>query len=208
MGGIYEVGRWNGLRHHGIHIKFHKNLFIHSQVDMGDTQTAWWSHKPAFIFQNKDSTLIMASRRIIRQPICVIIRMVVGFGLLTAVTENTDFWRVTLCSQGVARRSFGGTYCPHLQGRIEICLFLAGFLLVLLFDNEDGNNMVLRNFHGFPLDYTALHLRRQSSACNYIQNRIRNVFYVTSSIPEVIFTGDLFSNLKFISSDHVRKVCY
>jgi hypothetical protein len=29
-----------------IYTRFHKDLFRHLKVDMGDTQTAWRSHKP------------------------------------------------------------------------------------------------------------------------------------------------------------------
>jgi hypothetical protein len=38
-GGIYEVRRWDGLRCHGIHTKFHKDWFRHSKVNRGDSQT-------------------------------------------------------------------------------------------------------------------------------------------------------------------------
>jgi hypothetical protein len=33
-----------------IHTKFHKDWLSYSEVDKGDTQTAWRSHKPTFIF--------------------------------------------------------------------------------------------------------------------------------------------------------------
>jgi hypothetical protein len=52
MGGIYEVRRWDWLRCHDMH-KFRKDWLTHSKVDGGGgsvTQTAWWSHKPTFIF--------------------------------------------------------------------------------------------------------------------------------------------------------------
>jgi hypothetical protein len=35
MGGIYEVRRWDGLRCHDIHNKFHKDWFTHTHVDGG-----------------------------------------------------------------------------------------------------------------------------------------------------------------------------
>jgi hypothetical protein len=35
MGGIYEVRRWDGLRCHDIHTKFHIDSFRHSKVDGG-----------------------------------------------------------------------------------------------------------------------------------------------------------------------------
>jgi hypothetical protein len=37
MGGIYEVYRWDRLRCHNIHTKFHKYWFSHSKVDGGHT---------------------------------------------------------------------------------------------------------------------------------------------------------------------------
>jgi hypothetical protein len=37
---------------------------------------------------------------------------------------------------------------------------LAGFLLGLFFDPEDGGDMFLRNVDSFSTDYTALHPRR------------------------------------------------
>jgi hypothetical protein len=61
MGGISEVRRRDGLRYHDIQIKFHKDCFSHSNVDSGytQTQTAWGSHMPTFIFfLNKGSKLI------------------------------------------------------------------------------------------------------------------------------------------------------
>jgi hypothetical protein len=38
MGGIYEVGRWDGHSCHDIHVKFYKDWFRHSEVNRGDTQ--------------------------------------------------------------------------------------------------------------------------------------------------------------------------
>jgi hypothetical protein len=40
------------------------------------------------------------------------------------------------------------------------CLLLAGFVLGLLFDPEDGSSTLLRNIGGIPPDYTALQTRR------------------------------------------------
>jgi hypothetical protein len=63
MGGISKVHRWDGLRCYDIHTKFPKDWFKHSKVNgvggFTDTQTAWWLHKPTFIFffQNKESRL-------------------------------------------------------------------------------------------------------------------------------------------------------
>jgi hypothetical protein len=50
IGSYLWVRRWGGLRCHDIHTKFNDNWFRHSKVYMGDTQTAWSSHKPTFIF--------------------------------------------------------------------------------------------------------------------------------------------------------------
>jgi hypothetical protein len=53
MEGIYEVCHWDGLKHYNTHTKFHTDWFRHSKVDgrgLTDIQTAWWSHKPTFIF--------------------------------------------------------------------------------------------------------------------------------------------------------------
>jgi hypothetical protein len=44
MGGIYEVRCWDRLMYDDIGTKFHKDWFSQSNVDRGDTQTAWWSH--------------------------------------------------------------------------------------------------------------------------------------------------------------------
>jgi hypothetical protein len=59
IGGICEVRRWNGLRCHDnlIRTKFHKNWFRHSKFNSGNTQLAWWLHKPTFIFENRESRL-------------------------------------------------------------------------------------------------------------------------------------------------------
>jgi hypothetical protein len=46
MGGIYEVRRWDGVSCHDIYTNFHKDLFRHSKVDRGNTQTTGRSHKP------------------------------------------------------------------------------------------------------------------------------------------------------------------
>jgi hypothetical protein len=42
----------------------------------------------------------------------------VEFAILTAVTMKSGiFWDVTPCRPVGVRRHYGGTYCPHLQGR-------------------------------------------------------------------------------------------
>jgi hypothetical protein len=60
MWGTYEVRRWDGLRRHDIHTKFHNVWFIHSKV-LGGTQT----HRQhgdrislLSFFQNKELSLI------------------------------------------------------------------------------------------------------------------------------------------------------
>jgi hypothetical protein len=48
-GRVYEVCRSDGLICHGIHTKFHKDCFRHSNVDdegYADTQIGWRSLKP------------------------------------------------------------------------------------------------------------------------------------------------------------------
>jgi hypothetical protein len=62
MEGIYELRRWDGLRCHDIHTKFHEDWFSHSKVDEGDTQT----HRQhgdlislLLFFQKKESRLII-----------------------------------------------------------------------------------------------------------------------------------------------------
>jgi hypothetical protein len=61
MGGIYVVRRWDGLRCHDIHTKFHQDWSRHWKVNRGgftDTNTARWSHKATFFFQNKESRIL------------------------------------------------------------------------------------------------------------------------------------------------------
>jgi hypothetical protein len=60
----------------------------------------------------------------------------VGFEVPTAVVmKSSIFWDITLCGPLKVNRRFGGTYS----------LLRAGFLLVLIFDSEDGGDMFLRN---------------------------------------------------------------
>jgi hypothetical protein len=62
MGDIYEVRRWDGLRCHDIHIKFHKDWFMHAKLNRGDTET-YRQHGDLIsllsFFQNKESRLKM-----------------------------------------------------------------------------------------------------------------------------------------------------
>jgi hypothetical protein len=69
---------------------------------------------------------------------------------------------------------FGGIYCLHPQDQrehqardqeeAELCLLLAGFLLGLLFNPENGGNMFLQDTSGLLLDHMAVHPRRQYSS--------------------------------------------
>jgi hypothetical protein len=75
-------------------------------------------------------------------------------------------WEITSCSPLKVNTRFGGIYRLHLQGRrislknLHAKCFLAGLLLGLFFDPEDGNNMFLRNVGRFLTDCMALYLRR------------------------------------------------
>jgi hypothetical protein len=64
----------------------------------------------------------------------------VGFEVLSAVVmKSITFWDITLCSPFSANRRFGGTY------RSACNLFSRWFLARLIFDLEDGGDMLLRN---------------------------------------------------------------
>jgi hypothetical protein len=39
MGRIFEVCRWDELKHHDVHTKFYVDWFRHSEVDRGDIYT-------------------------------------------------------------------------------------------------------------------------------------------------------------------------
>jgi hypothetical protein len=54
MGGITKVCHWDGLSCHDTHTKIHKDWFRYSKVDVGDTQTARWSHKHTFMFSKRE----------------------------------------------------------------------------------------------------------------------------------------------------------
>jgi hypothetical protein len=57
--GIYEVRRWDGLRWHDINTKFYRDWAFQKLIRGIHmfTETASWSHKIIFIFQNKESRL-------------------------------------------------------------------------------------------------------------------------------------------------------
>jgi hypothetical protein len=67
-GGNNVVRRFDGLRWHDIHTKFHKARFRHSKAVRRDThtgtQTAWWYNKPTFIFLNKENMLQIIIQKI------------------------------------------------------------------------------------------------------------------------------------------------
>jgi hypothetical protein len=82
----------------------------------------------------------------------------------TVTMKNSVFWDVAPCRSCVNRR-FGGTYRPHLQGRLQQSaancsrwFFARGF-----FYPEDGGYALLRNF-AWHMVYTAPHPRRQHSS--------------------------------------------
>jgi hypothetical protein len=65
---------------------------------------------------------------------------VVGFDVLTAmVMKSTIFWDIRPCSPLKVKRRFGGTCGSACR------LLHAGFLLGLLFDPEDGEDIFLQN---------------------------------------------------------------
>jgi hypothetical protein len=62
---------------------------------------------------------------------------------------------------GTSVPRFGETYCLIFRVEdCEFCLLLAGCLVLLLSNPEDGGSMLLRNVCELLPDYTALHLRR------------------------------------------------
>jgi hypothetical protein len=81
----------------------------------------------------------------------------VGFEVLTEVVmKSTILWDITPCSALKINRRFGGT-CRKKPAWKQVALlvtyFHAGFLLGLLFDSEDGNDMFLRNVGWLSTDY-------------------------------------------------------
>jgi hypothetical protein len=53
VGGIYEVRRWDGLRCHDMHTKFHKNCLRHSKVIAEVTQKQHWYHISLLLVLNQ-----------------------------------------------------------------------------------------------------------------------------------------------------------
>jgi hypothetical protein len=149
-GEIYEVCRWDGLRCHDIHTKFHKDWFRHSKIDRADTQTqtSWWSHEP-FFFQNHKISV----------PILLVSYRGPNTGY-PKVSRNF-FWNIMRCSLLKVNRRFGGTYRLHLQGRKiswarnqRATYFHADFLLLLFFNPEYADDisskrrLTFRRLHG------------------------------------------------------------
>jgi hypothetical protein len=72
--------------------------------------------------------------------------------LMSVTINRTFFWTVTPCSLERARR-FGGKYRLHFldqkvnqaRNKLHIPPASSGFMVVLLFESEDGSNMLLRN---------------------------------------------------------------
>jgi hypothetical protein len=74
MGWIYERWHWDGLRGHNIHIKFHKDLFRHSKVQMEDTYPDTQQGDLISLllyFQNKESKLKNQGLNNIAVKICL-----------------------------------------------------------------------------------------------------------------------------------------
>jgi hypothetical protein len=76
--------------------------------------------------------------------------------------QVTIFWDITQCSAIEIHRLFGGTFYLHLQGSYR--LLLAGVLLGLLFDREDGGNTslphvseIMPDYQRYSLEDTAVH---------------------------------------------------
>jgi hypothetical protein len=67
MGGVFYLGRWDGLRCRDIRAKFNKYWFRHSKVNRVDiqthTETSKWSHKPTYFFQNKKKKRLKGKER-------------------------------------------------------------------------------------------------------------------------------------------------
>jgi hypothetical protein len=69
------------------------------------------------------------------------------------------FWEITSCSWVKVNWLFGGNSCY---------LFRAGFLLIFLFNAEDGGDMSFRNDGCLSRDYTALYPRRDNYSPHYM----------------------------------------
>jgi hypothetical protein len=78
------------------------------------------------------------------------------------VLKSVISWDITLCIPLIVNRRFGGTFSSTLKVEEEtkeetITKQVAGFLLGLFFDPEDGGDMFVRNISRLITHYTALH---------------------------------------------------
>lgn len=96
--------------------------------------------------------------------------------------KNIIFWNVTPYNV-VVHECFGGSYCFYLQGQIvgsAFFLHLAGWLLGLLYDPDDGESMLLRKFvklYQTTRCHIARYNIRHSCRC---ENLISNEFMMLS----------------------------
>jgi hypothetical protein len=72
--------------------------------------------------------------------------------------KSSIFWDISPCGPVDVHLCFGGTYCLLLLG-ISGSLLLAGYLLGLFFDPEDGGSMFLQDVREFIPANTGLHPR-------------------------------------------------
>jgi hypothetical protein len=76
----------------------------------------------------------------------------------------------------------GSMGTSKLQQSSICCPLHIGFLLTLLFEPEDGGDMLLRNVGWLSTDYTLLCSRRQKSAWTLFKERLRTgTDYITYS---------------------------
>jgi hypothetical protein len=73
------------------------------------------------------------------------------------------------------------------------CLLHAGFLLPFLFNNEDGGDMIPRNFPWLSTDYMDLYPSRQNSSCSLLE-----VFYGKTCT----LRGTMFNAVLWMKSIH------
>jgi hypothetical protein len=132
------------------------------------------------------------------------------------VMKSSIFWDITPCTSGRAR-CFGGIYRLHLQGwkisqarnqqtqaaRFVITLYnkdqnkfslpssVACFLLGLLFDPEDGSNILLQNVELCP-KYTTVQTTRSDSSWSII---VRFQIYAVVHIIWSLKMADVYCNM-------------
>jgi hypothetical protein len=71
--------------------------------------------------------------------------------------KTSIFWDITPSSPVEVNQHFRGTH-------LACCLFHADFLLVLLFDPQDGGDTFLQNVRWLSLDCLALYPKEQNSS--------------------------------------------